>query len=90
VHSNFLLLPAGIPQGTKIGPWLFLSIINDLYFTKLRTGNLWKFADDTSVSEVILKDVVSSLPDKLDEVKKWSNDNSMNEMFLVLKPYNVY
>ena len=28
-----------------------------------------------SVSEVIPKDSVSSLPDKVDEVNKWSNDN---------------
>jgi hypothetical protein len=68
VHSNFLLLPAGIPQGTQIGPWLFLAIINDLCFTKLPISNLWKFADDSSVSEVIPTDVVSSLPDKIDEV----------------------
>jgi hypothetical protein len=32
-------------------------------------------ADDTSVSEVIPKDGVSSLADKVDEVNKWSNDN---------------
>ena len=75
VYSNFLQVPAGIPQGTKIGPWLFLAIINDLCITKSPTSNLWKFADDTSVSEVILKDGVSSLPDKVDEVNKWSNDN---------------
>ncbi|CAB4035126.1 RNA-directed DNA polymerase from transposon BS, partial [Paramuricea clavata] len=36
---------------------------------------MWKFADDTSVSEVIPNDGVSSLPDKVDEVNKWSNDN---------------
>ena len=74
-YSNFLQVPAGIPQGTKIGPWLFLAIINDLCITKSPTSNLWKFADDTSVSEVIPKDGVSSLPDKVDEVNKWSNDN---------------
>jgi retron-type reverse transcriptase len=63
VHSNFLQVPAGIPQGTKIGPWLFLAIINDLCIAKSPTSNLWKFADDTSVSEVIPKDGVSSLND---------------------------
>ena len=51
------------------------AIINDLCITKSPTSNLWKFADDTSVSEVIPKDGVSSLPDKVDEVNKWSNDN---------------
>ena len=39
------------------------------------TSNLWKFADDTSVSEVIPRDGVSSLSDKVEEVNKWSNEN---------------
>ena len=30
---------------------------------------------DTSVSEVILRDGVSSLSDKIEEVNKWSNEN---------------
>ncbi len=73
--SSFLQVPAGIPQGTKIGPWLFLAIINDLRITNSTTSDLWKFAGDTSVSEVIPKAGVSSLPDTVNEVHKWSNDN---------------
>ncbi len=75
VRSSFLQVPAGIPQGMKIGPWLFLAIINDLCITNSTTSDLWKFADDTSVSKVITKPGVSSLPDTVNEVHKWSNDN---------------
>ena len=75
VLSSFLQVPAGILQGTKIGPWLFLVIINDLRITNSTASYLWKFADDTSVSEVIPKAGVSSLPDTVNEVHKWSNDN---------------
>ena len=34
-----------------------------------------EITDDTSVSEVILRDGVSSLSDKIEEVNKWSNEN---------------
>ncbi len=43
--------------------------------TNSTASDLWKFADDTSVSEVIPKAGVSSLPDTVNEVHKWSNDN---------------
>ena len=49
--------------------------INDLRITNSTASDLWKFADDTSVSEVIPKAGVSSLPDTVNEVHKWSNDN---------------
>ena len=46
--SAFLQVPAGIPQGTKIGPWLFLLMINDLSIAGSISSRMWKFADDTT------------------------------------------
>ena len=39
-------VPAGVPQGTKLSPWPFLLMINDLKVDALT----WKYVDDTTIS----------------------------------------
>jgi retron-type reverse transcriptase len=41
------MLPAGVPQGTKLGPWLFIVMIDEL---DIHNTELWKYVDDTSTS----------------------------------------
>ena len=43
------MVPAGIPQGTKLGPWLFLLMVNEVDINE----PFWKYVDDFSVLEIV-------------------------------------
>ena len=75
VLSDWLDVPAGEPQGTRLGPWLFLAMINDL---RLQEGfHLWKFADYTTVSEVVPASKLSSLQQAAEYIHDWSQENHL-------------
>ena len=52
-YSDWGSARAGVPQGTKLGPWLFLVMINDINVNGL---NLWKYVDDTSIGTLSIDD----------------------------------
>ena len=76
VHSNGERVISGVPQGTVLGPVLFIIFINDL--EKNISSTIRFFADDTRVSRKICSmSDVCLLQRDLDRVCEWSIENNM-------------
>ena len=76
--SEWRNVPAGVPQGTKLGPWLFILMIDDI-----NTSNteLWKYVDDTTIAECVDKKEDSHIQSDVEELiaKFHQNKFQLNE-----------
>lgn len=55
--------PSKGPQGTKLGPWFFIIMIKEL---DIPSFELWKYVDDSTISETILKGQTSNIETAVD------------------------
>ena len=65
---------SGVPQGTKLGPWLFLLMIKNLWSPQVQT---WKYIDDTTISEVMPKGSTTNIHHAVDNIQTWSTTDRL-------------
>ena len=77
--SSGSLVKMGVPQGSIVGPFLFLVYINDLSYRMANLSDIILFADDTSlIFKIDRKDTdVLHVNDSLAVLSKWFAANNL-------------
>ncbi|KAI8493083.1 hypothetical protein Bbelb_290870 [Branchiostoma belcheri] len=73
--SDWEYLTCGVAQGTLLGPLVFLAMINDI--EPVSTNSHWKYVDDFNLGEIKPELTTSTLQSNLDNLERWSTNNSM-------------
>lgn len=75
--SDLANIPYGVPQGSVLGPTLFLLYINELCNLKLHNANIFSYADDTAIvfSGDTWTEVQSTAEIGLRTIAEWLNAN---------------
>ena len=76
-YSEYAKIESGVPQGSVLGPLLFLVYINDL--EKSIKSNVKFFADDTMLYSVVKNPIqtAADLNHDLDVINQWAHQWKM-------------
>ena len=79
ITSNIEKITFGVPQGSCLGPLLFLLYINDLPVA-LKCSKVTMYADDTSLAHSAkdVKDITSTMNIELENLKVWLHCNKLS------------
>ncbi len=77
-QSSFLPVKSGVPQGSILGPLLFILFINDMFLRISEGTNIALYADDTKIwREISSSNDQYILQNDIDNLHKWSIENKM-------------
>ena len=78
-ESSFLKVKCGVPQGSILGPLLFLIYVNDMHFSVPKL-NVVMFADDTNlfVSGSDYKTIFKIMNEQLSLIETWFSANKLS------------